>query len=820
MKDRKVFTEDDELDMHRLREDNIKFFKDYDEIGENVFDSHLSLTEIEIPSNIKVIGKEAFIGCENLRELVLNEGLEEIGENAFEDCTSLKTLEIPSSVKKIGDMAFYNCESLEEVIIDDGITELQSKTFYGCDSLEGIKLPNSLTVLHPYTFYNFNVLETVIMPNNIKSIGSHCFYSCSCLEEIEIPSSVEKIELETFAKCETLKKVKLYNGLKSIESDAFRECFSLEEIEIPKTVEVIGKNAFARCTNLKKVKLYDGLKEIREFAFFGCNKIEEIEIPSSVKKIGEFAFNDLKYICVLESGNVLLSSELSRDDIKSYVSIEEIRSVYQDIQLSEFLISEERTKQLIDFTKDNIKKGIRYDGIFFYDYETFIKIGNRNPKVMNTLMNYAGYNKKGVINHLYPLAYNIGLFEDRSVTVKVEGKDIPVSDVAYTVLQNIFKRGDLKVSEINSLFGTMKLKEYNEQFLKFVADKNNFNELKQEEYVQEGFTSKVYEWFEKRKNLVIDGEERETLPIEESNRYKIKTYETADLGIDKIKWKKPTVELLKKEFSNKKFTGVNEDNEHIARYLEGFHLYGQKHFDKAVEIDKERKESGVKDHIISTAIKEDLISSLEEYQKRTNKLRDEIVNVGSEVAKDQTDTMSKIFTYEMLAKSDVANFAIGFLTSCCATLYGAGAGAQRAMIIHPDMQPLVIRDSKDNIVALGIIYVNRKEGYAVINDFEVNKKYKDDEEAKEAIYNKVIQGIDAFVTQYNKENNVPINIVTSGLSPNWEVINEYIKKNPKSSLLSAPNFDEFKYSGSGSWNGDWHKEQYVIWENKGEKRTK
>jgi hypothetical protein len=155
---------------------------------------------------------------------------------------------------------------------------------------------------------------------------------------------------------------------------------------------------------------------------------------------------------------------------------------------------------------------------------------------------------------------------------------------------------------------------------------------------------------------------------------------------------------------------------------------------------------------------------------------------------------------------------MGFLTSCCATLYGAGAGAQRAMILHPDMQPLVIRNIQGEIIAFGIVYVNREEGYAVINDFEVNRKYSD-EETKKEIYTKAMQGVEKFVSVYNEENeNNPIKIVTCGISPNWDAVNDYIKANPKSEILKAPNFDDFKYNGSGSWSGDWHTSQHIIWQ--------
>ena len=46
---------------------------------------------------------------------------------------------------------------------------------------------------------------------------------------------------------------------------------------------------------------------------------------------------------------------------------------------------------------------------------------------------------------------------------------------------------------------------------------------------------------------------------------------------------------------------------------------------------------------------------------------------------------------------------------------------------------------------------------------------------------------------------------------------DYIKNNPKSEILKAPDFADFKYAGSGSWRGDWHREQYVVWQNNASK---
>ena len=108
----------------------------------------------------------------------------------------------------------------------------------------------------------------------------------------------------------------------------------------------------------------------------------------------------------------------------------------------------------------------------------------------------------------------------------------------------------------------------------------------------------------------------------------------------------------------------------------------------------------------------------------------------------------------------------------------------RAMILHPDdMQPLVVRDRKDDIKAFGIIYVNREQGYAIVNDFEVNRQHEGKDDDREQIYKTGVKGVEAFVEQYNQENDIPIRVVTSGLSPNWTAVNDFVKKNPDASMI-------------------------------------
>lgn len=66
--------------------------------------------EIRLPSYIRAIGKEAFIGNNTLRRLVINEGTEIIESEAIKWCELLSEIILPSSIKEIKKDAFMLCD--------------------------------------------------------------------------------------------------------------------------------------------------------------------------------------------------------------------------------------------------------------------------------------------------------------------------------------------------------------------------------------------------------------------------------------------------------------------------------------------------------------------------------------------------------------------------------------------------------------------------------------------------------------------------------------------------------------------------------------
>lgn len=276
----------------------------------------------------------------------------------------------------------------------------------------------------------------------------------------------------------------------------------------------------------------------------------------------------------------------------------------------------------------------------------------------------------------------------------------------------------------------------------------------------------------------------------------------------KLSWQ----DTLVKYYEENPYVGITEETEDIASVFQGKNLT-QTTFDQAKELRRQARENEAPEHILGAAIREEtILEAVERVRMATGEQIGDIKNIID-------DLYEKKFTYEWLSKNDPRNSIMGLYCSCCGTITSGAYGKDvaRASVVAKDVQNIVVRNSKGEIIAKGTMYLNSKHGYGVINDFEMNESYRTDEigrtgkyedtgalaQDREQIFSAFQRGIRAFVAEYDRQNpDAPLQQVNVGMGYNRlkRQVEEYEKA---TKCLSVPSEYEFQ---------DAKSEQYVLYD--------
>lgn len=115
-----------------------------------------SLTSVNLPSTLKVLGDQTFANCAKLTNVELPAGLDSLG-SAFFSCTGLTSIDVPRSVQVLGQSAFYGCRSLASVTLHTGLRQINSMALANCLALKEIKLPSTVDSIAPAAFMSDNL---------------------------------------------------------------------------------------------------------------------------------------------------------------------------------------------------------------------------------------------------------------------------------------------------------------------------------------------------------------------------------------------------------------------------------------------------------------------------------------------------------------------------------------------------------------------------------------------------------------------------------------------------------------------------------------
>ena len=248
------------------------------------------------------LGGNAFLGCRNLKSLILPPDIISIGSNAFEGCSGLTSLVLPSGITTISYSAFKDCSSLTSLTLPSSITTIDEYAFEGCKSLTGLDLPSGVNTIKESAFEGCSGLTTLTLPSGITTISYSAFKDCSGLTSVTLPSGVTTIEKYAFEGCGSLTSFIIPSSITTIKDGAFTDCHGLTSIHVyTGIVPKMGSDVFKGC-DAKNCKVYvpKGTYDdywLSEFGYF--DNIEEVEATglekivtsTDVKEVSRYSVN-------------------------------------------------------------------------------------------------------------------------------------------------------------------------------------------------------------------------------------------------------------------------------------------------------------------------------------------------------------------------------------------------------------------------------------------------------------------------------------------------------------------------------------------------
>ena len=294
-------------------------------IADMAFYNCKELTKVIIGSKVSIIGKNAFLNCNNIECIEvsdLNLTYKSVDGNLYSRDgkvlikysagNKMTTLLIPDGVTIVGESAVQNAIYLSNIIIPHGVLNIEYNAFVGCINLIDINLPEGLEKIGDYAFCGCEKLNVVTIPNETISIGEYAFADCTNVSQINIGISVNKIGSYAFASCKSLTSIYIPNSVIEIERYAFWNCQNLERIDVsaenenyrsvagdlyekkgeklvqyaigkkeesislPDGIRTIGEYAFSCCVYIKSITIFDEMIYVEIGAFSGCTNLSEV----------------------------------------------------------------------------------------------------------------------------------------------------------------------------------------------------------------------------------------------------------------------------------------------------------------------------------------------------------------------------------------------------------------------------------------------------------------------------------------------------------------------------------------------------------------
>ena len=171
-------------------------------IGKQAFMNCKELTEVLIPDSVKTIHPEAF--RESGLTAVQAAGVEGIDYSAFYGCADLVTVDMPS-LRWMGVSAFSRCRQLANFTFPETLGEIPNWAFDFSEGFTRVVIPNSVKRIGDQAFFSNKNLQNVVIPSSVVDICSEAFVGTR-IKQVIIPNPDAGVRYNAFPEgCEVIR---------------------------------------------------------------------------------------------------------------------------------------------------------------------------------------------------------------------------------------------------------------------------------------------------------------------------------------------------------------------------------------------------------------------------------------------------------------------------------------------------------------------------------------------------------------------------------------------------------------------------------------
>ncbi len=250
------------------------------------------LSSYEIPSGVVRIAECAFAFTQELRSVVIPEGVTALEKECFSH-SGIESVTIPASVKAIDAYAFLECAELKNLLGGSRFISSDRKFLYAKDSYFPMMM----------FFFAGKDDTSYTIPEGIYAIENYTFYGCDKLKDITFPASMGFIAGAAFEGCnlEALHGSHVSSDGKGFLADG-RLQFLIPSISddyvLPDEVTALGDNVFDGRSTLRSVTMGDQVTSIGNYAFSNCPSLKTVTLSARLASMG---YNPFLHSSELES---------------------------------------------------------------------------------------------------------------------------------------------------------------------------------------------------------------------------------------------------------------------------------------------------------------------------------------------------------------------------------------------------------------------------------------------------------------------------------------------------------------------------------------